>query len=402
MGKLIKSIGYYKKALQLIGAVAAYLFITQLGFLVIQKNLSLRSQNAIQSVLKESNLISEPYTLSQVMAGFERSRLVSCSDIKNLSLGSESSFYQSNDAGCTSGPPKSIYLAGARIEVLILATNGATWQVNFTTNNGPLFYWFLWITRILGISIILILDRWMQSRRRAREALQLQELASAEALSKLAEQVAHDIRSPLAALNIVLQKNSNPESPQSELIRSASTRIQAIADDLLNRKKTALAISKIPQTSIMHILAILSQVKQEKDLSFEARTTLNFEVSELSQKMMVSADTQELARIFSNLINNAVEALAPNVLGKIQVKIFQANDKFLAIDIADNGRGIAPDVLPKLFQRGASFGKHHSASSGSGLGLHHCKMTIDSWGGECGIESISGSGTIVKLRLRVC
>ena len=65
----------------------------------------------------------------------------------------------------------------------------------------------------------------------------------------------------------------------------------------------------------------------------------------------------------------------------------------IQIQVSDNGKGIPPEILPKLMQRGSTHGKR----GGSGLGLYHAKTTLQSWDGDLKIES--KSGTTVSLIL---
>jgi two-component system, NtrC family, nitrogen regulation sensor histidine kinase NtrY len=63
--------------------------------------------------------------------------------------------------------------------------------------------------------------------------------------------------------------------------------------------------------------------------------------------------------------------------------------------VRDNGQGIPPDVLPRIFE------PHFSTrTSGSGLGLAISRRLVESWGGEVTVESEPGQGTVVTIRLR--
>ena len=67
----------------------------------------------------------------------------------------------------------------------------------------------------------------------------------------------------------------------------------------------------------------------------------------------------------------------------------------MTIVVRDNGRGIAPDVLPRIFE------PHFSTrTSGSGLGLAISRQIIDSWGGAISVASDAGRGTTVRILLK--
>lgn len=101
----------------------------------------------------------------------------------------------------------------------------------------------------------------------------------------------------------------------------------------------------------------------------------------------------EFKRVFSNIVNNAVESL-PNHQGRVKIKL-QRESGFSVLSVEDNGRGIPSEILPKLGSRGATFNKE----GGTGLGLSHAKSTVESWGGSLEIHSTMGIGTTVKVFL---
>jgi hypothetical protein len=96
--------------------------------------------------------------------------------------------------------------------------------------------------------------------------------------------------------------------------------------------------------------------------------------------------------VLSNIIDNAVEASGEN--GRIRICLQPSSENFI-LSIEDNGKGIPPDILPQLMQKGATFGK----PNGSGLGLYHAFQTLKSWDGTLSIDSKVGRGTVVHLRL---
>lgn len=109
------------------------------------------------------------------------------------------------------------------------------------------------------------------------------------------------------------------------------------------------------------------------------------------------AEESSLKRILSNLINNSIESFGKNEVGrniKVELRV-TSNGANIFVQIIDQGRGIPPDILPKLMQKGASFGKE----KGSGLGLYHAKVEVENWGGEIRIDSELGKGTIVHVTL---
>jgi anti-sigma regulatory factor (Ser/Thr protein kinase) len=98
------------------------------------------------------------------------------------------------------------------------------------------------------------------------------------------------------------------------------------------------------------------------------------------------------------LINNAVEALESDV-GEVTVNCF-ADSKFCMIAVTDNGKGIPPEILERIFDKGFSFGKERTQQAGgSGLGLAHARETLRRIDGRIEINSKVDVGTQVVVTL---
>jgi signal transduction histidine kinase len=108
----------------------------------------------------------------------------------------------------------------------------------------------------------------------------------------------------------------------------------------------------------------------------------------------------ELSQVLYNLLQNARNHTRG---GGVTVKAGTVNDgKHIEITVADTGEGIAPDLLPRVFERGVSGrGGAGSSGGGTGLGLAVCKEIIASYGGDINIESEPHKGTTVKFTLPV-
>ena len=213
-----------------------------------------------------------------------------------------------------------------------------------------------------------------------------------EAKFRLASQVAHDIRSPLAALDAVLEGAYQLPQYQRELVRNASNRIRQIANALLTRNKALPSIQDSDLIAIP-IAAFALQIIEEKKAQYYARSSISFDF--LLKAPMVSSkiDERELMRALSNLLDNAAEATEE---GTICLSLF-ADDEFTFIEVIDKGKGIPDEILGQLGEIGMSFGKE--GQSGSGLGLYHARRLIEAAHGSFQIESKINFGTTIRLKL---
>ena len=107
------------------------------------------------------------------------------------------------------------------------------------------------------------------------------------------------------------------------------------------------------------------------------------------------AREDELREVLLNLFENARLAEASTVRAAVRRAVTSDGSAAIAIEVTDDGHGIAADVLPRIFE------PHFSTrTSGSGLGLAISRRMVESWGGEVTIESRVGVGTTVRVTLK--
>ena len=224
-----------------------------------------------------------------------------------------------------------------------------------------------------------------------RQAYRSVELERDQALSTVAAQVSHDIRSPLSALNIVVAQLQDIPDAHRELIAGATARINAIANDLLKQK---IDMAAGDPSSSHSYESIVAQVVREKQLSLVESSRIQVSMRiDPGSSAKIAVNHSDLARILSNLINNSIEA--SNDSGKIVVeaKTFR---KHVEIEVHDEGKGIPKDHLTRLDFHGISPSKP-GTSSGTGLGLKHARDTVENALGRLEIRSKVGKGTHVRL-----
>lgn len=234
-----------------------------------------------------------------------------------------------------------------------------------------------------------------------------QEAKIATKLSDVARQVAHDIRSPLSALNMVAGVLHEVPEEKRTLLRNATQRINDIANNLLKqnthtkdvRIETEASDNDSPTVSkcLTMLTASIDAIVSEKRVQYLDRSDIDIEVQYKNAYGLFSKiDPSMFSRVLSNLINNSAEAITKN--GKILISL-NANRHFAQVSCADNGQGVPPEILKKLGRPGVTYGKE---GRGHGLGISYAKKTVELHGGHLEIKSSQGIGTTVSLILPIC
>lgn len=226
----------------------------------------------------------------------------------------------------------------------------------------------------------------------------------AAVLGDLASQVAHDIRSPLAALTAAEKELGVLPEETRIMIRSAVTRIRDISNHLLERNREASkagatdAIDSLQGTEdegALLLPSLIEGILTEKRMQFRSKMGIEIDshLDASSYGLFAKVQPREFKRVLSNLINNSVEALGDK--GIVTLSLAANENNQIEVKVQDNGRGIAPNILAKLGKRGETHGKE----GGSGLGLYHARSSVESWGGMLELQSVVGTGTSVLITL---
>ena len=114
----------------------------------------------------------------------------------------------------------------------------------------------------------------------------------------------------------------------------------------------------------------------------------------LQNRGHVVAEASRLERVLSNLLENALR-FAPT-RSTVTIEVCEEGD-YLSVIVADEGPGVAPEVLPHLFHR---FITGSRSPGKSGLGLFFCRITLERWGGSIACLPVNGRGARFKIQLK--
>ena len=210
-------------------------------------------------------------------------------------------------------------------------------------------------------------------------------------LGELAAGLAHEIRNPLAGIAGVIEivsRDLPPDSPACDVIQDAkeeAVQINRILTDLLETARP-----KQPQFKVKDlVLTIEHAVAFARQQAITKGIKIDFEKGD--QTLALEHDPNQMNQVLLNLLLNAIQAMEKP--GAIHVSLMRDKENAI-ITVADEGKGIAPEILPNIFRPFFTTKGH-----GTGLGLSLARRIVEAHGGTISVRSEVSRGTQFTVRL---
>ena len=237
----------------------------------------------------------------------------------------------------------------------------------------------------------------------ARIGEQLDALEKTDALRReMVAHVSHDLRTPLATLHGYIEtlKLKGAELDPAERERylavalDQSERLRRLVGDLFELAKLD-AQEQTPACEPVALADLVNDVAQKFQLEAQRRgSTIDIDAGR--GLPMVDADIALVERVIENLIDNALSH-SPNG-GSIRIPIAAGGDA-VRVTVSDSGPGIAPEHLPRVFDRFYQAGNAHRGNAHAGLGLAIAKRIVELHGARLEVRSTLGRGTAFSFQL---
>src|SRR5216684_1242008 len=261
------------------------------------------------------------------------------------------------------------------------------WGIGLASHFGGVYGW-RWIhERVFEPAVQREVQREVT---REKEVLRTEKQAS---LDELTASFAHEIRNPIAAAkSLVQQMGEDPTSNEN-----------------VEYAKVALDELARVERSVSHLL----KYAKETDYSFEnvgLASVLDHALTEMRAKLeanqvsvsrnyiggpMVRADADKLRQVFTNVIDNSIDAMESNAgERRLEFGIVNLHPGTASVVIRDNGCGIAEDKLAKIFNP-----FYTTKKNGTGLGMGIAKKVMDAHSGRIEVQSMPGTGTEFRLSI---
>ena len=214
--------------------------------------------------------------------------------------------------------------------------------------------------------------------------------------------LAHDLRTPLSAMLMradwLLAGRRGVLQPE---VRSDVQKIDARIRELVALINDFLDLARMESAGVALSREVVDlnevvrvAVDEYTPLASASRLELGMDAAD--RPALVDVDRKRIVQVLANLVSNAIKFTPPE--GRIVVRVLAGDDRVRTI-VEDTGRGIAPDVLPRLFNR-YERGPHLSSDvGGTGLGLMIVREIVEAHGGEITVSSDIGRGSAFTVAL---
>lgn len=213
---------------------------------------------------------------------------------------------------------------------------------------------------------------------------------------EMARQVAHEIKNPLTPMKLsiqYLQRAIAEDRPNvKEMSRNVANTLVEQIEHLANIASDFSAFARIGEPS-NEVVQVNEVIHSLTDL-YQSHDHCTVIYQDPPKDFYVYADKTQMNRLFTNLLQNAIQAIPEGREGRVLVRFQTTEDRFVIVSVADNGGGISPEVQSKIFVPNFT-----TKSSGTGLGLAMCKNIVEQMRGEIWFETKLNEGTTFYVKL---
>ncbi|HEU4574326.1 MAG TPA: ATP-binding protein [Chitinophagaceae bacterium] len=225
-----------------------------------------------------------------------------------------------------------------------------------------------------------------------------------KAWQKLLSVLTHEIMNSVAPISSLADTLKNRLQESVSLLKNDSGSVEDLelgietikrrSEGLLKFAETYRSLNKITTLNLkkVYVRDIFENLLQLMSPSLEQK---NIEVETILKDpdLMLEADTSLLEQVLINLVVNAMEAIKDQPEPRIVLAAYLSNNRKTVIKVADNGYGISPELIDKIFIPFFSTKKN-----GSGIGLSLCKQIMMLHRGNIQVQSSAGEGTAFLLQ----
>ncbi|MBN8538067.1 MAG: HAMP domain-containing histidine kinase [Deltaproteobacteria bacterium] len=239
-------------------------------------------------------------------------------------------------------------------------------------------------------------DRLLDSLEESQK--KLVEAEKAQSKVELAKIVAHNIRSPVIAIEMMLPGLIMVPERMKRILKKAVSEIKQLSEKLRTQSESVTSyLAKELDTDLVFVPILLDDLVRQKNIEFsnKCKSSIILKSTTGSERLFVKASSLELTCVLSNIINNAFESYG-NSGGIVEILVFE-DSGYCKIQILDYGSGIPETNLANLGKKNFSL----KEGLGRGLGLVHAYNAVESWGGSISVDTKFGVGTKILMAVPI-
>jgi two-component system, NtrC family, sensor histidine kinase KinB len=214
--------------------------------------------------------------------------------------------------------------------------------------------------------------------------------------------VSHQLKTPLTsmrmAIHLLLEEKVGPlTEKQAELLvtaREDSDRLHDILNNLLDISRIESGRVQMDFHAVSPQAMVLEAIEPFRITAKDRGVTLDVHLPDELPEVL--ADKTRISHVFGNLLSNALKVTSAG--GNITVSA-RAEEDGLTFSVADTGKGIPNQFLPRIFEQFFQV-PGEGSQAGAGLGLAIVKETVEAHGGKVSVESVEGKGSTFSFTLR--
>jgi two-component system, NtrC family, nitrogen regulation sensor histidine kinase NtrY len=214
---------------------------------------------------------------------------------------------------------------------------------------------------------------------------------------EMARQVAHEIKNPLTPMKLSIQFLQKSIDNNSANVKELTAQVaKTLVEQIDHLSKIAFDFSQFANIGNTNVEVFdINEVIRSLDNLYKASDESDLRLNAIEGKVLIKADKTQMNRLFTNLIQNAIEACDGKDKCKIELGELRV-DGVVQISVKDNGEGIPKEMQSKIFVPNFT-----TKSSGTGLGLAMCKGIAEQAGGRIWFETEKGVGSTFFVELPV-
>ncbi len=222
---------------------------------------------------------------------------------------------------------------------------------------------------------------------------------------ELISNITHDLKTPITSIKGYVEGILDGVARSPEQLNRYIRTIYNKANDMDRLIDELTFYTKIDANRIpyhfekVRVSSFFRDCSDEVGMEMEAGGFRFTYTNDVPEDVIVIADVEQMKRVVNNIIGNSVK-YSDKETGEITLRLRDDGD-FVRVEIADNGRGIAREDLPNIFNRFYRADTARSTSKGgSGIGLSIVRKIIEDHGGRVWAQSEPGKGTTILFSLR--